>query len=146
MVPMLMPALYQYRASTAYHFAVLVRFQAGCKFPPVDVNNKKNCPIDYVDLNTIKGPRSDVLISGVWRLTRRINPQWVHSYRRKGERIIMFAINGSFVCSDISSCYQNLAALMLIFTFLSTLLKYMVVAALCINPLRRPECYCRKIK
>ena len=36
-----------------------------------------------------------------------------------------------FVCIDISSCYQNLAALMLIFTFLSTLLKYMVVAALC---------------
>ena len=35
-----------------------------------------------------------------------------------------------FFCIDISSCYQNLAALMLIFTFLSTLLKYMVVAAL----------------
>ena len=38
---------------------------------------------------------------------------------------------GGFVCIDISSCYQNLAARMLIFTFLSTLLKYMVVAALC---------------
>ena len=38
---------------------------------------------------------------------------------------------GGFICIDISSCYQNLAALMLIFTFLSTLLKYMVVAALC---------------
>ena len=38
--------------------------------------------------------------------------------------------DGGFVCIDISSCYQNLAALMLIFTFLSTLLKYMVVAAL----------------
>ena len=32
---------------------------------------------------------------------------------------------------DISSCYQNLASLMLIFTFLSILLKYIVVAALC---------------
>ena len=39
--------------------------------------------------------------------------------------------DGGFVCINISSCYQNLAALMLIFTFLSTLLKYMVVAALC---------------
>ena len=38
--------------------------------------------------------------------------------------------DGGFVCIDISSCYQNLVALMLIFTFLSTLLKYMVVAAL----------------
>ena len=38
--------------------------------------------------------------------------------------------DGGFVCIDISSCYQNLAALMLIFTFLSTLLKYIVVAAL----------------
>ena len=38
--------------------------------------------------------------------------------------------DGGFVCIDISFCYQNLAALMLIFTFLSTLLKYMVVAAL----------------
>ena len=38
--------------------------------------------------------------------------------------------DGGFVCIDISSCYQNLAALMRIFTFLSTLLKYMVVAAL----------------
>ena len=35
-----------------------------------------------------------------------------------------------FVCIDISSCYQNLAALIFIFTFLNTLLKYMVVAAL----------------
>ena len=39
--------------------------------------------------------------------------------------------DGGFVCIDISSCYQNLAAQMLIFTFLTTLLKYMVVAALC---------------
>ena len=38
--------------------------------------------------------------------------------------------DGGFVFIDISSCYQNLVALMLIFTFLSTLLKYMVVAAL----------------
>ena len=38
---------------------------------------------------------------------------------------------GGFVCIDISSCYQNLAALMLIFTSLSTLLKYIVVTALC---------------
>ena len=38
--------------------------------------------------------------------------------------------DGGFVCMYISSCYQNLAALMLNFTFLSTLLKYMVVAAL----------------
>ena len=38
--------------------------------------------------------------------------------------------DGGFVCIDISSCYQNLAALVLIFTFLSTLLKYTVVAAL----------------
>ena len=40
-----------------------------------------------------------------------------------------------FVSIDISSCYQNLAALMLIFTFLSTLLKYMVVDALCSMPM-----------
>ena len=39
--------------------------------------------------------------------------------------------DGGFVCIDISCCYQNLAALILIFTFLSNLLKRMVVAALC---------------
>ena len=31
---------------------------------------------------------------------------------------------GGFVCIDINSYYHNLAALMLIFTFLSTLVKY----------------------
>ena len=45
-------------------------------------------------------------------------------------RIYRVGGDGGFVCIDISSCYQNLAALMFIFTFLSTLLKYMVVAAL----------------
>ena len=43
--------------------------------------------------------------------------------------------DGGFVSVYISSCYQNLAVLMLILTFLSTLLKYMVVAALCTNVL-----------
>ena len=43
---------------------------------------------------------------------------------------------GGFVCIDIISCYHNLAALMLIFTFLSTLLKYMIVDALCILVLK----------
>ena len=38
---------------------------------------------------------------------------------------------GDFVCIDISSCYHNLAALMRIFTFLSTLVKYMLVDVLC---------------
>ena len=37
------------------------------------------------------------------------------------------AKNGGYICIDISSCYHNLAALMLIFTFLSTLVKYMLV-------------------
>ena len=37
---------------------------------------------------------------------------------------------GGFVCIDISSCYHILAALMLVLTFLSTLLKYMVVDVL----------------
>ena len=37
---------------------------------------------------------------------------------------------GGFVCIDISSCYHNLVALMLIFIFLSTFLKYMVVDVL----------------
>ena len=43
-----------------------------------------------------------------------------------------------FVCIDISFFYHNLAALMLIFTFLSILLKHMVVEVLCMA-LRRFE-------
>ena len=42
---------------------------------------------------------------------------------------------GGVVCIDISCCYQNLAVLMLISTFVSTLLKCMVVAALCCLPI-----------
>ena len=37
---------------------------------------------------------------------------------------------GGFVCIDISFCYHNLVALILISTFISTLLKYMVVDVL----------------
>ena len=40
---------------------------------------------------------------------------------------------GGFVCIDISSFYTNLAALMLIFTFLSTFIKYMLLGILCIE-------------
>ena len=45
-----------------------------------------------------------------------------------GNRVAWY---GGFVCIAISSCYQYLAALMLIFTFLSTLVKYMLVDVLC---------------
>ena len=45
---------------------------------------------------------------------------------------------GGFVCIDIISCYQNMVALMLIFTFLSTRLKYIVVAALCSGARKKP--------
>ena len=48
--------------------------------------------------------------------------QWPPSYWVSG--------CGGFFCIDISSCYHNLAALMLIFTFLSTVVKYMLVDVL----------------
>ena len=41
-----------------------------------------------------------------------------------------FARYGGFVCIDISSCYHNLAALMFIFTLLSTVVKYMLMDVL----------------
>ena len=41
--------------------------------------------------------------------------------------------HGGFICINISSCYHNLAALMLIFTFSSTLVKYMLADVLCIR-------------
>ena len=59
----------------------------------------------------------------------------MYTYRFMLENFPLFRIHrvagyGGFVCIDISSCYHKLAALMLIFTFLSTLLKYMVVDVL----------------
>ena len=41
---------------------------------------------------------------------------------------------------EISSCYHNLAALMLIFTFLGTLLKYMVADVLRSSSIRLTAC------
>ena len=58
-----------------------------------------------------------------WNVSMSFNAHLLNGFRVAGY--------GGFVCTDISSCYHNLAALMLIFNFLSTLLKYMVVNVLC---------------
>ena len=50
-----------------------------------------------------------------------------NAYLLNGFRVAGY---GAFVYIDISSCYHNLAALMLIFIFLNTLLKYLVVDVL----------------